>query len=65
MSQTWWLLLPIVPALGRLRLEDHKLDASLGYIARLCLKKKQKNPNMGFSPFHKTITQKPQIVAMN
>jgi hypothetical protein len=31
--------MPAVPALRRLRQEDHKFKASLGYIARLYLKK--------------------------
>jgi hypothetical protein len=30
----------VLPALGRLRQEAQKVNASLGYIARLCLKKK-------------------------
>jgi hypothetical protein len=34
----------IIPALGRLRQEDHEPKASLGYIERpLCEKKKRRN----------------------
>jgi hypothetical protein len=32
-SWAWWLR-PVIPAFGRLRLEDHKFKASLGYIVR-------------------------------
>jgi hypothetical protein len=35
-----WQYMPIIPALGRLRQEDHKLETSLGYTVSLCLKKK-------------------------
>jgi hypothetical protein len=31
--------MPIIPALGRWRQEDHEFQASLGYIVKLCLKK--------------------------
>jgi hypothetical protein len=33
---------PVIPALERLRQEDQELEDSLGYIVRLCLKKKKK-----------------------
>jgi hypothetical protein len=33
--------MPVIPVLRRLRQEDQKLKASLSYIARDCLKKKQ------------------------
>jgi hypothetical protein len=35
----WWYI-PIIPALRRPGQEDHKLEASLGYIVRACLKNK-------------------------
>jgi hypothetical protein len=45
----WWYM-PIILAFGRLKQEGHKfkiqfglIQASLGYIARLCLKKKKIN----------------------
>jgi hypothetical protein len=34
--------MPVIPALRRLRQEDLECEAILGYIARLCLKKKKK-----------------------
>jgi hypothetical protein len=33
----WWGM-PLFPVLGRLRQEDHKFKASLGYLVRVCLK---------------------------
>jgi hypothetical protein len=33
---------PIIPALGRLKQENHKFEASLGYIVRPMLRKKKK-----------------------
>jgi hypothetical protein len=37
----WWFT-PVIPSLGRLKQEDHKLEASLDYIGRPCLKTKKK-----------------------
>jgi hypothetical protein len=34
--------MPFIPALGRLRQEDPKLEASLDYIARSCLNNNRK-----------------------
>jgi hypothetical protein len=39
--------MPIIPALRRLRLEGHKFQASLGYIVRPSLKKKEKRSVFG------------------
>jgi hypothetical protein len=36
-SWAWWFM-PIIPAVGRLRQEDHEFQASLGVIARSRLK---------------------------
>jgi hypothetical protein len=38
-NHVWWCR-PVIPALGRLRQEDSKFEASLGYLDRCCLKKK-------------------------
>lgn len=39
-SWTCWQA-PLVLALGRLRLEDHEVEANLGNIVKICLKNKQ------------------------
>jgi hypothetical protein len=40
-SMAWWFT-PVIPALGRLRQEDHEFEANLGSIARSHLKKKER-----------------------
>jgi hypothetical protein len=45
MDWIWWYM-PEIPTFGRLRQEDHKLEASLGYIVRSCLKKKGKHDHL-------------------
>jgi hypothetical protein len=53
--------MPVIPELRRLRQEDHECKASLGYIVRLCLSKRERerererevesgNHDDGFSP---------------
>jgi hypothetical protein len=37
----WYI--PVIPALGRQRQDDHKFEDSLGYIERLCLKKQKRD----------------------
>jgi hypothetical protein len=41
--------MPEILALEKLRQEDHKVEASLGYIARTCLKRKLKHINKQIS----------------
>jgi hypothetical protein len=41
----WWLT-PVIPALGKLRQEDYKFEASLGYISRLFQKTKKPGSRM-------------------
>jgi hypothetical protein len=38
----WWLT-PVIPALGKLRQEDCKVEASLSYRVRPCLKNEWMN----------------------
>jgi hypothetical protein len=40
-SQPWWYT-SVIPTLGKLRKDGNKLEASLGYIVRLSLKKWKK-----------------------
>jgi hypothetical protein len=40
-SQAWWCT-PVIPALRRLRQEDHEFEVDLSIIVRPCLKKKTK-----------------------
>jgi hypothetical protein len=40
-SWAWWHT-PVIPALGRLKQKNHGFKASLGYIVRPCLKKKNR-----------------------
>jgi hypothetical protein len=41
-SLAWWHM-TVIPALGRLRQDDHEVKDSLVYIVRPCLKKKKDN----------------------
>jgi hypothetical protein len=34
--------MPVIPAIGRLRLEECEFETIQGYIGKLCLKKKKK-----------------------
>jgi predicted glycosyl hydrolase (DUF1957 family) len=49
LSWAWWYI-PVIPALGRLRQEDHQFEVNLGFTVRPCLKNKQTNkPGTGGS----------------
>jgi hypothetical protein len=37
-----WFM-PVIPALGRMRQEDHKFKVNLGYLVRPCLKSLKNN----------------------
>jgi hypothetical protein len=39
----WWFI-PVIPALGRLRWEDHKFETSLDYRVRSCVKNNKRPP---------------------
>lgn len=41
-SEVWYGSICVIPILGRLRQENYESESSLGYIARLCLKTKEK-----------------------
>jgi hypothetical protein len=45
-SQVWWLM-PVVLPLQRLRQEDPEFHASVGYVARPCVKAKQNKTKKG------------------
>jgi hypothetical protein len=36
-----WQCMPVIPAFGRLKQEDHEFEVILGYVVRSCLKKKK------------------------
>jgi hypothetical protein len=35
-SQVWWFM-PVIPVAGKLKQENHKFKAILGYIVRPCI----------------------------
>lgn len=39
--------MPVIPVLGRLKQEDHEVQANLGYIERHYLKKRKAKPGVG------------------
>lgn len=47
-GMAWWCIL-VTSALGKLRQEAHKLQASLGYTVRSCLRHKKKILRLGNS----------------